>query len=70
MPATTTDDTATTPDCDAIVRVVQLYIDASNDGDIDKPSVIGAMNATHQAMRQADVRLANRGCVSPAAPGC
>ena len=33
---TTTDGTATTPDYDAIVRVVQLYIGASNDGDIAK----------------------------------
>ncbi|HVC83555.1 MAG TPA: nuclear transport factor 2 family protein [Chloroflexota bacterium] len=33
---TTTDDTATNSDYDEIVRVVRLYIDASNDGDIDK----------------------------------
>ena len=33
---TTIDATATTPDYDEIVRVVQLYIAASNDGDIDK----------------------------------
>jgi ketosteroid isomerase-like protein len=36
MTTTTTDDTATTPDYDEIVRIVQLYIDASNDGDMDK----------------------------------
>jgi hypothetical protein len=34
MTATTT--TATTPDYDEIVRVVQLYIDGFNDGDIAK----------------------------------
>jgi hypothetical protein len=33
---TATAVTATTPDYDAIVRVVQLYIDGCNDGDIAK----------------------------------
>ena len=33
---TTTTTTATTPDYDEIVRVVQLYIDGFNDGDIAK----------------------------------
>lgn len=36
MTTTTTDATVTTPDYDDIVRVVQLYVDGFNDGDIAK----------------------------------